>query len=187
MTSETVDNEQLLVRRAKEGDTTALRAVYKLYVRYLTAVCSRYITNSEDVKDILQDSFLKIFSTLDTYEYRGVGTLKNWLAKIVVNETLKFINKNNRLEFTDLAETADDIADEEPDLDCIPSQDIFDMIRQLPDGYRTIFNLYVIEGKSHKEISTLLNIGESTSASQLHRAKTMLAAKIRQFQNAREL
>ena len=95
--NEGVDNEQLLVRRAKEGDTTALRAVYKLYVRYLTAVCSRYITNSEDVKDILQDSFLKIFSTLDSYEYRGGGTLKSWLTKIVVNETLKFINKNNRL------------------------------------------------------------------------------------------
>ena len=181
------DQEQHLLRLARQNDPTAMELIYSTYVRYLAAVCSRYIINSEDVKDVLQDSFLKIFSTLDSYEYRGGGTLKSWLTKIVVNETLKFINKNNRLEFTDLAETADDIADDEPDLDCVPSQVIFDMIRRLPDGYRTIFNLYVIEGKSHKEISALLNIGESTSASQLHRAKTMLAAKIRQFQNAREL
>lgn len=87
------------------------------------------------------------------------------------------------MEFVELSECDTDIADCEPDVDSIPSSVIFRLIRELPDGYRTIFNLYVIENKSHKEIAALLHIKESTSASQLHRAKLLLAEKIRQYNN----
>ncbi len=159
----------------------AMKTVYSTYIRYLAAICSRYIVNNEDVKDVLQDSFLKIFSGIASFEYRGRGSLKGWITKITVNETLKFLQKNNRFEFVEISEKEHDKPDEEPDVDALPSSVLFNLIRELPDGYRTIFNLYVIENKSHKEIAKLLDIKESTSASQLHRAKSLLATKIRQY------
>lgn len=159
----------------------AMKTVYSTYIRYLAAICSRYIVNNEDVKDVLQDSFLRIFSGIASFEYRGRGSLKGWITKITVNETLKFLQKNNRFEFVEISEQEHDKPDEEPDVDALPSSVLFNLIRELPDGYRTIFNLYVIENKSHKEIAKLLDIKESTSASQLHRAKSLLATKIRQY------
>ncbi len=177
------DSEQWLLCLVRQGEPTAMRTVYSTYVRYLTALCSRYIPNDEDVKDVLHDSFLKIFSGISSFRYRGKGSLKGWLAKITVNEALKFLQRKRRMEFVDISECDTDIADCEPDVDSIPSSVIFRLIRELPDGYRTIFNLYVIENKSHKEIAALLHIKESTSASQLHRAKLLLAEKIRQYNN----
>lgn len=175
------DNELQLLRLVRQGDAMAMRTVYSTYIRYLTAICSRYIANNEDVKDVLQDSFMKIFSGIVSFEYRGEGSLKGWITKITVNETLKFLNRNNRFEFVNISEQEHDQAEEEPDVDSLPSSVLFKLIRELPDGYRTIFNLYVIENKSHKEIAKLLNIKESTSASQLHRAKSILAKKIRHY------
>ena len=175
------DNELQLLCLVKQGDAMAMKTVYSTYIRYLAAICSRYIVNNEDVKDVLQDSFLKIFSGSASFEYRGRGSLKGWITKITVNETLKFLQKNNRFEFVEISEQEHDKPDEEPDVDALPSSVLFNLIRELPDGYRTIFNLYVIENKSHKEIAKLLDIKESTSASQLHRAKSLLATKIRQY------
>ena len=94
---------------------------------------------------------------------------------------MKFLQKNNRFEFVEISEQVHDKPDDEPDIDALPASVLFNLIRELPDGYRTIFNLYVIENRSHKEIARLLGIKESTSASQLHRAKSMLAMKIRQY------
>lgn len=181
MVSIETDNELQLLNLVKQGDAMAMKTVYSTYIRYLAAICSRYIVNKEDVKDVLQDSFLKIFSGIASFEYRGRGSLKGWITKITVNETLKFLQKNNRFEFVEISEQEHDKPDEEPDVDALPPSVLFKLIRELPDGYRTIFNLYVIENKSHKEIAKLLDIKESTSASQLHRAKSLLATKIRQY------
>lgn len=181
MVSIETDNELQLLCLVKQGNAMAMKTVYLTYIRYLAAICSRYIVNNEDVKDVLQDSFLKIFSGIASFEYRGRGSLKGWITKITVNETLKFLQKNNRFEFVEISEQEHDKPDEEPDVDALPSSVLFNLIRELPDGYRTIFNLYVIENKSHKEIAKLLDIKESTSASQLHRAKSLLATKIRQY------
>lgn len=181
MVSIETDNELQLLCLVKQGDAMAMKTVYSTYIRYLAAICSRYIVNNEDVKDVLQDSFLKIFSGIASFEYRGRGSLKGWITKITVNETLKFLQKNNRFEFVEISEQEHDKPDQEPDVDALPSSVLFNLIRELPDGYRTIFNLYVIENKSHKEIAKLLDIKESTSASQLHRAKSLLATKIRQY------
>lgn len=179
----TTDNEQRLLSLVQRGDDEAMRAVYSCYARYLSAVCARYIPNDEDVKDVLQESFLRIFDGIGSFEYRGKGSLKGWLTKITVNEALKFIRRNDKIEFVDISSHQDIQPEEEPDIDSIPSSVIFQLIRELPDGYRTIFNLYVIENRSHKEIAALLGIKESTSASQLHRAKSLLATKIRQYNN----
>ena len=175
MASIETDNEEQLLDLVKQGDPMAMRTVYSTYVRYLAAVCSRYIVNDEDVKDVLQDSFLKIFSGILSFQYRGKGSLKGWMTK------LKFLQKNNRFEFVEISEQEHDKPDQDPDVDALPSSVLFKLIRELPDGYRTIFNLYVVENKSHKEIAKLLDIKESTSASQLHRAKSLLATKIRQY------
>ena len=108
------------------------------------------------------------------------------MTKIVVNESLKFLKLNNRLKITDITNESPDIPDEEPEVEEIPTSVIFNLIRELPDGYRTIFNLYAVEGKSHKEIASMLDIAESTSASQLHRAKAILSSKINEFRKRLE-
>lgn len=170
-----------LLRLVKEGDAQAMHTLYCRFVRYLTAICSRYISNDDDIRDVMQESFLKIFDSIDSFEYRGTGSLRGWMAKIVLNESLKFLKSNCRLTFVELGD--DDIPDVPPDTDNIPPEAIHTMIRELPDGYRTIFNLYVVESKSHKEIARLLGIKESTSASQFHRAKAVLADKIRNYKS----
>lgn len=177
-----LDYEEQLAVAAGNGKLAAQRLLYQNNIRYLTAVCSRYVTNAEDVRDILQDSFLKIFSSLPSFQYRGDGSLRAWMKRVVVNESLKFLRRTDRLEFTGLSDLCHDIPSEEPDTDSLQPSEIFELVTGLPDGYRTIFNLYVIEGKSHREIASMLNIKESTSASQLHRAKALLANRIREYQ-----
>lgn len=175
-------NEEQIVNDARKGNIAAQKALYSRHIRYLAGVCSRYILNPEDVKDVLQESFLKIFASLHSFSYRGKGSARAWMCRIVINETMRFIRGNVMLEFTDLSD-AEDIGYSEPDIDEIPSEAIHEMIRSLPVGYRTIFNLYVIENKSHKEIADMLNIKESTSASQLHRAKALLAARLKEYRS----
>lgn len=163
------------------GDSDAMKALYDRHVGYLAAICSRYVVNDEDVKDILQDSFIKIYSSIGSFDCRGEGALRGWMKKIVVNETLKFVKRAGRIDFQSLTCENIDVADDDPDVDRVPAKVIYEMIRELPDGYRTIFNLYVFENRSHREIASEFNIKESTSASQLHRAKALLASKIRQY------
>lgn len=177
-------DDRTLLKRIKAGDNAAMRELYRRYVRYLSAICSRYISDDEDVKDVLQDAFVKIFSSIGTFEYRGSGSLKAWMARITLNQALKFLNKN-RLSGVPLDDEFHNLPDEdeEPDSKKVPSKALFQMIRDLPEGYRTVFNLYVVEGRSHKEIAGMLGISEATSASQLHRAKAALADKIRSYTN----
>lgn len=174
-------SEEALIGQIRSGDENAMRLMYSRYIRYLTAVCSRYISNDEDIRDTLQNTFLNAFSSLDAYEFRGEGSLKAWLSRILLNEIIKFEKQNQKYDFIELDSTTMDTPDEDPDSMSVPPAVIYQMIRELPDGYRTIFNLYVIEEKSHREIAQLLGIKESSSASQLHRAKAMLAEKIREY------
>lgn len=180
MSQKEIYNEELLLNLVRKGDEQAMRILYCRSVRYLSAVCSRYIYEEEDIKDVLQDAFLKIFASIKSFEYRGEGSLKGWMTKITLNETLTFIKNNSRLQFVELKQEEIDKI-EEPNTEGIPPAVIHSMIRELPDGYRTIFNLYVIEGKSHKEIAELLGIKPDSSASQLHRAKAILAEKIKKY------
>lgn len=174
--------EERWLRKALDGDNTAIEWIYRKYVRYLSALCSRYITEDEDIKDVLQESFIKIFTSLDSFKYRGEGALKAWMAKITLNETLKFVRNNSRLPIDSIDDKDMNIADgDSMETEDIPTDVLHQFIRELPDGYRTVFNLYVIDDKSHKEIAQLLGIKENTSASQLHKAKSMLAQKIKHY------
>lgn len=172
-----------MAQRIRNRDPLASRNLYGAYAGYLTGVCTRYLSDADDVKDVLHDSFLKIFGAMHSFEYKGPGSLKAWLTKIVVNESLRFIRDTYRHELVSLSEEAEKIAaTEEPEIRTMPMEIIHRMIRELPTGYRTVFNLYVFEGKSHKEISGILNIKEASSASQFHRAKALLAARIKEYQ-----
>lgn len=174
--------EERWLRKALDGDNTATEWIYRRHVRYLSALCSRYITEDEDIKDVLQESFIKIFTSLDSFKYRGEGALKAWMAKITLNETLKFVRNNSRLPIDSIDDKDMNIADgDSMETEDIPTDVLHQLIRELPDGYRTVFNLYVIDDKSHKEIAQLLGIKENTSASQLHKAKSMLVRKIKYY------
>lgn len=174
--------EERWLRKALDGDNTATEWIYRKHVRYLSALCSRYITEDEDIKDVLQESFIKIFTSLDSFKYRGEGSLKAWITKITLNETLKFVRNNSRLPIDSIDDKDTNIADgDSMETEDIPTDVLHQFIRGLPDGYRTVFNLYVIDDKSHKEIAQLLGIKENTSASQLHKAKSMLAQKIKHY------
>lgn len=174
--------EERWLRKALDGDNTATEWIYRKHVRYLSALCSRYITEDEDIKDVLQESFIKIFTSLDSFKYRGEGSLKAWITKITLNETLKFVRNNSRLPIDSIDDKDINIADgDSMETEDIPTDVLHQFIRELPDGYRTVFNLYVIDDKSHKEIAQLLGIKENTSASQLHKAKSMLAQKIKHY------
>lgn len=124
----------------------------------------------------------RYYFSLDSFKYRGEGSLKAWMAKITLNETLKFVRNNSRLPIDSIDDKDMNIADgDSMETEDIPTDVLHQLIRELPDGYRTVFNLYVIDDKSHKEIAQLLGIKENTSASQLHKAKSMLARKIKYY------
>lgn len=174
--------EERWLRKALGGDNTAIEWLYRRHVRYLSALCSRYIPDDEDIKDVLQESFIKIFTSLNSFTYRGEGSLKAWMARITLDETIKFVRRKNRLALSYIEDADMDIADSGSiETEDIPTETLYQFIRELPEGYRTVFNLYVIDNKSHKEIASLLGIKENTSASQLHKAKAMLVQKIKQY------
>lgn len=174
--------EERSIRKALDGDKAATEWIYHKHVRYLSALCSRYISSDDDIKDVLQESFLKIFSSLKNFKYRGEGSLRAWMAKITLNETLKFIRSNSHFDFVDIEGNDKEWVDEDNiNTEDIPTETLHRFVRELPDGYRTVFNLYVIDDMSHKQIATLLGIKENSSASQLHKAKAMLAKRIKQY------
>jgi len=156
-----------------------MKMLYGRYVGYLTAVCARYIPDDDEVKDILQEAFIKIFQSMDRFSWRGEGSLKAWMTRIVVNDSLKALRRKKPLPLS--ASLSEEIEDEEPAFSAVPLRVIQEMIRRLPDGYRTVFNLFVFEDKSHKEIAALLGIKENSSASQLFHAKAMLARWIKDY------
>ena len=176
------NEEQRLVKRLQEGDKTAAREFYALYANSLAGVCMRYIADEEDLKDVLQNAFSHIFSHIAEFEYRGSGSLQAWATKVVVNESLKFLRTKEHFEaLQPNYEVVDESDDDIPSLSDIPPNVIRQMLSLLPTGYRTVLNLYVMEGKSHQEIAALFGIRKDTSASQLHKAKRMLAKMIKKY------
>ena len=170
------DKDLQLLSNIKKGDRSAMSDLYLCYIGYLRALCSRYIPDDNDVKDILQTCFVKIFTSLDKFQYRGPGSLRAWMSRIAVNESLKFLSSARKTD-----SFKDGLMKDMPEEDGIPANVLQQMIRELPDGYRTVFNLYVLEEKSHKEIASMLGITDSTSASQFHRARNILARKIKEY------
>lgn len=174
-----------LVERIRNNDQRAMSELYQRYVGQLASVCYRYVPSEADTKDVLQNSFVKIFSALPTFDYRGEASLKAWMTRVVVNEALHHLREQKRLQFTDIGEQALRQTDEaeEPAVGQLSADDIHQLVSQLPDGYRTVVNLHVFEGCSHKRIAELLGIKASTSASQFYYAKQWLGKRIKELEN----
>jgi len=174
-----VESEKLLLKDIRNGNRAAMRRLYDRYSGYAMAICLRYVPDKDEVNDVMQDSFVKIFTSLSGFEYRGEGSLKSWIARIVANEALDFVRRNGRFSFTDkIPETTEN---DDPDIDAISDDALAAMIGRLPDGYRMVLNMYVFEEMSHKEIAAKLGIAVGTSASQFYHAKKMLAQMINDY------
>lgn len=171
--------EERLVRDIKNGDRAAMRRLYDLYSGYIMAIVMRYVPDKDDVPDVVQEAFIKIFTSIGQYEYRGEGTLKMWLSRVTANEALGFLRRKGNITFTD--NIPDEPIDDEPDISQISDEALTEMIASLPDGYRVVLNLYVFGQMSHKEIADELGISLKTSASQYFHAKKMLANKIKEY------
>lgn len=178
-----IKDEKIIVGQCREKDRKAWNTVYNEYAGSLLATIMRYIPDRDCAHDILHDSFIKIFSSIGTFEWKGQGSLKAWMTRIAINMSLEHIRKHDIIsESTDIETIReDDIIDDDEEIDGIPGEKLMEFIRQLPAGYRAVFNLYAIEEKSHKEIAEELGISEQTSASQYHRAKARLARQIKEY------
>ena len=165
--------EEVILEGCLRNDPNAQRELYNQYSPKMLAVCYRYAHNREDAEDMLQEGFIKVFLQLRTFENRG--SFEGWIRKIIVHTCINILKKNKKFnESVDLIHASSVQIREESVPAVVQVKQIVESIRSLPIGYRTVLNLFAIEGYSHREISQLLDIEESTSRSQFTRAKSML-------------
>ena len=167
-----------IIKGCLAGDRRDQELLYRRHAGKLFAVCLQYSGNNEEARDILQEGFIKIFENL--VHYRHEGSFEGWMRRITVNTALeKFRNKHNlyRVDDIDLI-PEQDAEPENHDYAGLEAKDLLGIIRELPPKYRMVFNLYAIEGYSHKEISKMVNISEGTSKSNLSRARVILQRRV---------
>ena len=165
--------EEVLLQGCIKNDATAQQELYQRYSPKMLSVCYRYAKTREDADDMLQEGFIKVFSQINKFEKRG--SLEGWILRIIVHTCINHLKKNKKFnDNVELAHAGNLVIREDYIPSIIQAKQIVETIRTLPIGYRTVLNLYAIEGYSHKEIGQLLDIEESTSRSQYTRAKTML-------------
>ncbi|HHT29482.1 MULTISPECIES: RNA polymerase sigma factor [Petrimonas] len=176
-----MDDSQLIAA-CKKQNRSAQKALYELYAPKMMAVCMRYCKDNETARDLLHDGFLQVFTQIGSYA--GKGSFEGWLRRIFVNLALENYRKEKkRLDFlNDYGKENEDFLDA-PEDDClevgdVPRQELLDIIRGMPEGYRTVFNMVVFEDMPHKEIAAMLGITENASRSQYFRAKTFLQNKV---------
>jgi len=165
-----------LIEACLKGNTIAHKMLYDTYSPVLYGICLRYSKKEEEAQDILQDSFIKIFTKLDTYQY--TGSFEGWLKRIVTNTSIEYYRKKINTEQVEEIGFSPYLAiDSDKGLEV---EELLKMIQELPEGYRMVFNLYAIDGYTHGEIATKLNISEGTSKSQLSRARAYLQRKFKE-------
>ena len=180
-----MNSELTLAEGCRRGDNTARKQLYETYASYLLGVSLRYVGDRSVAEDLLHDGFIQILTHFDQFCWKGEGSLRAWLFKVQQNVILSHIRKKEKLQETVWLEENPQVQDieEPPGIEDIPKRVIMQMIAELPAGYRTIFNMYVIDELPHREIARLLGIQEHTSASQLLRARRLLAIKINKWRN----
>ncbi|MFI3263776.1 MAG: sigma-70 family RNA polymerase sigma factor [Rikenellaceae bacterium] len=181
-----IDN--ILVNKLKEGDRRAQHELYDRYAGTLMAIAMRYLGERSVAEDMLHDAFIKIFSSIKKINYRGEGSLKAWMCRIMINISLEYLRHNrNRSLSIDTIDERMELQDEAAkEVERVPQDVLLMFIAELPEGYRTVFNLFCIEGYSHREIAKELKINEKSSSSQLLRAKRLLAEKIKSYTKLHE-
>jgi RNA polymerase sigma factor (sigma-70 family) len=162
-----------LLNQCRQSHITAQKRVYEHFALQMFVVCRRYLSGDEVSEEVMMNGFLKFFKSLNRFEYVSDAAVAGWLKKIMVNECLMHLRSHNSflqipIENLPEAHSNDDV------ISSMSAEEIFIQITKLPPGYRTVFNLYVIENMTHKEIAALLGISEGTSKSQLSKARTML-------------
>ncbi|RHJ94883.1 RNA polymerase sigma factor [Parabacteroides bouchesdurhonensis] len=174
-------SESELTDKCRVGDSPARRELYELYAEKMLCLCYRYTGDIEVAHDLLHDGFLKVFSSISSFTYKGEGCLRAWLSKVFTNTALEYLRRKDLLREGVSLDDIYDLPDElEPDASSLSMDILMRFVTDLPHGYRTVFNLYVFEHWSHKEIAAQLHINEKSSASQLNRARKILVARIKE-------
>lgn len=166
-------SEQDLIEGCKKGKHSAFEALYTKYAKRMMAIALRYCNTTFEAEDIVQETFIKVFEKIGSYDHKG--SFEGWLKRVLVNHSINHYHKTSKEKWVeDSAEI--EIADENAVavFSKISNDELMEVLKTLPYGYRTVFNLYVIEGYTHKEIGELCSISEGTSKSQLAKAKAML-------------
>lgn len=182
--------EQQIADGCRKGENAARRELYERFGSRLYGICRRYVADSSAAEDVLHDAFVKIFSSFDRFEWRGEGSLRAWTERVTINTALEYIRKKSKMTLLDISDTnlrSADTAVAAENVMAVPRDVLTRFIDELPDGYRTVFNLYCMDGYSHRDVAAMLGINEKSSSSQLSRAKAVLAAKIKDYLKAGSL
>jgi RNA polymerase sigma-70 factor (ECF subfamily) len=173
-------SEEEFIKRCLNNDPHAQEALYKRYAPKMFGICLRFTRNKMEAEDVLQEGFIKIFTYLK--DYRSEGSLEGWMRRTIINTAINYYKKQSK-RFRDMNIDQAEIADcnDENVIDKLSTNELLTLIQDLPNGYRMVFNLSIIEGYTHKEIGEILNISENTSKSQLSRARSVLQSKIRKI------
>ena len=171
-----------LIESCREGDRAAQKVLYERLAPRMFPVCIRYIGDREAAEDVLQDGFVTLFTRLDSY--KGEGSFEGWARKIFVTTALMELRRKDALKMSDELDVVRGMKSETvSQLQNMGYKDLMNLITQLPPGFRTVFNLYAVEGFTHKDIGEMLGISETTSRTQLSRARAWLQNKIKEIEN----
>ncbi len=173
-------SESDLIRGCIEGDRQMQEELYNRFSGKMYAVCLRYANNSEDAQDLLQEGFIKVYRNL--HRFRAEGSFEGWIRRVFVNSSIEHYRKKS-LQLSRVSDKEEGTIEDTDTsaLDSLAEKDIIKLIQDLSPGYKTVFNLYAIEGYSHKEIGEMLGISEGTSKSQLARARSILQKKVADY------
>lgn len=173
-----------LIEGCRREDNSSRRKLYEIYSRQMMGICYRYTGDKSTSQDLLHDGFIKVFESVGFFRYQGEGSFRAWISRLFTNMTLDYLRKNNRWnEFIPLEEWHENnnTIIEEDHFEPVSNDVLIQFVSELPVGYRTVFNLYTFEEMSHKEIARAMGINESSSRSQLSRAKAILSEKIKKY------
>lgn len=174
--------QQELIEKCLKKNSKAQNLLYKRYVSKMYGVCLRFAKDRMEADDICQDGFIKVFNNLGSFRHEG--SLEGWIRRTMVNTAINYYKKSAKYAFhLDINEIEIAGTTQESPVDRLSAMELMELIQQLPDGYRMVFNLNVIEGYTHKEIGDKLNISENTSKSQLSRARVALQKLIKKKSN----
>ncbi|MBU2651776.1 MAG: sigma-70 family RNA polymerase sigma factor [Bacteroidetes bacterium] len=175
-------NEEQIIEGCLQNDSHAQETLYRRFAPKMFGICLRFTRNKMEAEDVLQDGFIKVFTYLK--DFKNEGSLEGWIRRTMINTAINYYKKMVRkFNETDIEQADYVLMEDETAIDRLSNIELLQLIQELPDGYRMVFNLAIIEGYSHKEIGDMLNISENTSKSQLSRARNALQMKIKKTKN----
>ena len=166
-----------LIKACSNGDHNAFNEIYNKYSGIMYSICLRYMNSHNDAQDALQEGFIKVYNKISSYSFSG--SFEGWMKRIFINTSIELIRKKKYHQDIDYLKESEIKMTSKIEIGSMDAKKMIDLIQKLPQGYRTVFNMYVIDGYSHKEISKVLSISESTSKTQLFKARKQLQIKFK--------